>query len=166
MTDTLDEQDTVSGTAQARRQTRVRRFSVLVTLTLIVTCNAVILLGIWASGINLDGVFRVPDRFDPNRDECLLYSWHKVSGVQQPVRLCYEWINLSDPSGNTHTFQEDTEIVLGADGKLHYAREERVDSRLLLLLAFAGTVLAAGMTLSKLLITRYRTRLEAMSSTE
>jgi len=164
MTDTLDEQDPASDAAQALRQTRVRRFSVLVTLTLILACNAVILLGIWASGINLDGVFRAPDRFDSNRDECLRYNWHKVSGVQQPVRLCYEWINLSDPSGNTHTFQPDTEIVLGMDGKLHYARGEWVDSRLLLLLAFAGAVLAAGMTLSKFLITRYRTRLETQST--
>jgi hypothetical protein len=143
------------------RHRRVRRFSVLVTLALIATCNAIILLGIWASGINLDGLFRAPDRFDPNRDECLRYNWHKVSGVQQPVRLCYEWINLSDPSGNTHTFQTDTDIVLGADGKLHYAQGERVDSRLLLLLAFVGAVLAAGITALKFLIRRYRLLQEA-----
>lgn len=161
MADTLNEGDI---TAEALRQRRVRRFSILVTLALILACNAAILIGIWASGINLDGVFRAPDRFDPNRDECLRYNWHKVSGVQQPVRLCYEWINLSDPSGNTHTFQPDTDIVLGADGKLHYAQEEQVDSRLLLLLAFVGAVLAAGMALSRFLITRYRLRLEASSN--
>jgi hypothetical protein len=147
--------------AAAERQRRVRRFSVLITLALIVACNAVILLAIWTSGINLDGLFRAPDRFNPARDECLRYNWHKVSGVQQPVRLCYEWINLSDPSGNTHTFQSDTEIVLGADGKLHYAQGERVDARLWLLLAFVSGVVAAGMGLSKFLIARYRMRVEA-----
>jgi len=162
MTDALNEQEIA---AEALRQRRVRRFSVLVTLALIVVCNTIILLGIWASGINLDGVFHAPDRFDPNRDECLRYNWRKVSGVQQPVRLCYEWINLSDPTGNTHTFQEDTDIVLGADGKLHYAQGERVDSRLLLLLAFVGAVLALGMVLSKFMITRYRLRLEASGNT-
>ncbi len=160
MKDALNEQGTV-----AEAQRRLRRFSVLVTLVLILACNAIILFGIWASGINLDGLFRAPDRFDPNRHECLRYNWHKVSGVQQPVRLCYEWIDLSDPSGNTHTFQPDTDIVLGSDGKLHYAQEERVDSRLWLLLAFAGAVLAAGMAMSKLLITRYRTRQEAADGT-
>lgn len=163
MTETLNEQDDAPRTP---RQRRVRRFTVLVTLMLILVCNAVILLGVRASGINLDLAWRTPDRFDPNRDECLRYTWHKVSGVQQPVRLCYEWINLSDPSGNTHTFQPGTEIVLGGDGKLHYARGERVDSRLWLLLAYAGVVLASGMALSKFLVTRYRLRQEALDRTE
>lgn len=162
MTDALNERDAASETL---RQRRLRRYSVLVTLTLIVMCNAVILFGVWTSGVNLEGLFRATDRFDPNRDECLRYNWRKVSGVQQPVRLCYEWINLSDPSGNTHTFQADTDIVLGADGKLHYAQEERVDPRLLFLLAFVGVVLAAGMTASKFLIARYRARLEAPGGT-
>ncbi len=162
MTETGNEQDEAP---QTPRQRRVRRFTVLVTLTLIIVCNAVILLGVRASGINLDLAWRTPDRFDSNRDECLRYTWHKVSGVQQPVRLCYEWINLSDPSGNTHTFQPGTEIVLGTDGRLHYAQGERVDSRLWLLLAFAGAVLAAGMALSRFLITRYRRRQEALDKT-
>lgn len=161
MTDTHNEQDADAGTAEALRLRRVRRFSVLITLTLIVLCNAIILLGIRASGINLDGLFRSPDHFSPSRDVCLRHNWHKVSGVQEPVRLCYEWINLSDPTGNTHTFQEDTDIVLGADGKLHYEDGGQVDSRLFVLLAFAGTVLALGMALSKFLIACYRLRLEA-----
>lgn len=164
MTDTRNEQDADAGTTEALRQRRVRRFSALVTLALIVLCNAIILFGIWASRINLDNLFHSPDRFSPSQDVCLRYNWHKVSGVQQPVRLCYEWINLSDPTGNTHTFQEDTDIVLGADGKLHYEQGEPVDARLLLLLAFVGAVLALGMALLKFLITRYRLRLEAMSS--
>lgn len=166
MTDTRNEQTADAGTAEALRQRRMRRFSVLITLTLIVLCNAIILLSIWASGINLDGLFHTPDRFSPSRDVCLRYNWHKVSGVQQPVQLCYEWINLSDPTGNTHTFQEDTDIVLGADGKLHYEHGELVDARLLLLLAFVGTVLALGMAMSKFLIARYCLQLEAMRSTK
>ena len=161
MADAYHEQD--ADAENSRRQRRIRRYSVLVTLTLILACNAVILLGIWASGINLDGLFRTPDRFDPSRSECLRYNWHKVAGVQQPVRLCYEWIDLSDPSGNTHTFQPDTEIVLGADGKLHYDRGGRVDGRLFILLAFIGTVLALGMALSRFLIARYSMGLETSS---
>lgn len=166
MTDTRNEQNADAGTAEALRQRRVRRFSVLITLTLIVLCNAIILLSIWASGINLDVLFHTPDRFSPSRDVCLRYNWHKVSGVQQPVQLCYEWINLSDPTGNTHTFQEDTDIVLGTDRKLHYEQGGRVDARLFVLLAFAGAVLALGMAMSKFLIARYRLQLETMSSTK
>jgi hypothetical protein len=139
---------------------QLRRFSRRVSAALFLLCNVVIALGVWASGINLDSLFRTPDLFNPNRDECLRYAWHKVSGVQQPVRLCYEWINHSDPSGNTHTFQPDTGIVLGADGKLHYEHGERVDSRLFVLLAFVGTVLALGVAASRWLIARYRVRLD------
>lgn len=148
------------GPAEALRQRRLRRFSVLVTLTLIVACNAVIFAGLWASGINVETLFRTPDLFNPGRDVCLRYNWRKVSGVPEPIRVCYEWINLSDPSGNTHTFQPDTDIVLGADGKLHYARGADVDARLPLLLAFIVAVLAGGIALSKFLIARYRMRLD------
>jgi hypothetical protein len=164
MTDTRNTQDAGSGMDEALRQRRMRRFSLLTTLTLIVLCNAIILFSIWASGINLDGLFHTPDHFSPSRDVCLRYNWHKVSGVQQPVRLCYEWINLSDPTGNTHTFQEDTDIVLGADGKLHYEHGGRVDPRLFILLAFVGAVLALGMVVSRFLIARYRVRQEASSN--
>jgi hypothetical protein len=164
MTDALNEQGAVATTAVALRQRRVRRFSVLVVLALIIACNAVIALGVWSSGVNLDGLFRTPDLFNPNQGECLRYSWHKVSGVQQPVRLCYEWIDRSDPSGNTHTFQPDTGIVLGADGKLHYEHGERVDSRLFVLLVFVGAVLALGVAACRFLIARYRRRLEARDS--
>ena len=81
---------------------------------MIAACNLLILLGVWISGVNPDALFTEPDHFNQSRDVCLRHSWHKVAGVQEPVRLCYEWINLSDPSGNTHVFQPDTDIVLGA----------------------------------------------------
>jgi len=155
---THEQRDQAGTAAEPSRQARLRRFSLLVSAALFLLCNAVIALGIWASGINVDSLFRTPDLFNPGRDECLRYSWHKVSGVQQPVRLCYEWINHSDPSGNTHTFQPDTGIVLGADGKLHYEHGERVDSRLFILLAFVGAVLALGVAASRLVISRYDKR--------
>ena len=165
MTDAPHEQHVPADAATgALRQVQLRRFSILVSTVLFLFCNVAIVLGVWASGINLDSLFRTPDLFKPSRDVCLRHGWHKVSGVQQPVRLCYEWINLSDPSGNTHTFQADTGIVLGADGKLHYEYGERVDSRLFVLLAFAGAVLALGVAASRFLIVRYRLRLEARNS--
>lgn len=92
---------------------RLRRYSVLVTTALILVCNALLLLGIWGSDVNLEALFRVPEVFNPSRDICLRRSWHKVAGVEQPVQLCYEWINLSDPTGETHTFQDDAEVVRG-----------------------------------------------------
>jgi hypothetical protein len=156
---TVDPLQQADGT-DALHERRVRRFSILMTLTLIVVCNAVILLGLWASGLRVENLLGTDEFFSPKRDVCLRYMWQKVAGVQQPVQLCYEWINLSDPSGNTHTLPHDIEVVLGGDGKLHYARGQAMDPRLLLLLAFVASVLAGGIALSKALTAWYAARLE------
>jgi hypothetical protein len=138
---------------------RLRRYTTLVTVGLILGCNAIVLLGIWGSGVNLESLFRTPDVFNPGKDICLRQSWHKVTGVEQPVRLCYEWINLSDPSGETHTFQQDTAVVQGADGALYFDHGLRADYRLLLFAAFVLAVLVGGIAAKRYLIARYRIRL-------
>jgi hypothetical protein len=141
---------------------RLRRYSVVVTTALILVCNALLLLGIWGSDVNLESLFRVPEVFNPSRDICLRRSWHKVAGVEQPVQLCYEWINLSDPTGETHTFQNDAEVVRGADGRLHY---DYGWSRYRLI-AYGGFVIAvtvSGLLTKRYLIARYRTRLNKKS---
>jgi hypothetical protein len=140
-----------------RRQ--LRRYTTLVTAGLILGCNAIVLLGIWGSGVNIESLFRTPDVFNPAKDICLRLSWHKVAGVEQPLRLCYEWINLSDPSGETHTFQQDTAVVQGADGKLYFDHGLRADYRLFLFGAFVLAVLVGGMAAKRYLIARYRIRI-------
>jgi hypothetical protein len=138
---------------------QLRRYTTVVTVGLILGCNAIVLLGIWGSGVNIESLFRTPDVFNPAKDICLRLSWHKVAGVEQPVRLCYEWINLSDPSGHTHTFQQDTEVVQGADGNLYFDHGLRADYRLFLFAAFVLAVLLGGVAAKRFLIARYRIRL-------
>jgi hypothetical protein len=138
---------------------QLRRYTTVVTVALILGCNAIVLLGIWGSGVNIESLLRTTDVFNPAQDVCLRMSWHKVAGVEQPIRLCYEWINLSDPSGKTHTFQEDTEVVQGADGNLYFDHGLRGDYRLFLFATFVLAVLVGGMATKRYLIARYRTRL-------
>lgn len=138
----------------------LRRYTAGVTVLLILLCSLFFLLGVWGSGVNLESLFRSPDRFNPAKDICLRMSWHKVAGVEQPVQLCYEWINTADPSGQTHTFQRETEVVRGADGKLYYDNDARVDYRVFLLVGFLASVLALGIRAQRRLIARYRSRLE------
>jgi hypothetical protein len=138
----------------------LRRYTARVTASLILLCSGFYLLGVWGSGVSLESLFRSPDRFNPAKDICLRVSWHKVVGVEQPVQLCYEWINTADPSGHTHTFERETEVVKGADGKLYYDDGARVDYRFFLLVAFLVSVLALGMRAQRWLIARYRSRLE------
>ncbi|TAJ30744.1 MAG: hypothetical protein EPO64_02975, partial [Nitrospirae bacterium] len=142
----------------AEQAGQMRRYTYAVSTLMVVLCNAVFLLGLWVSGVNLDSLIRTPDLFDPTQDVCLRLSWHRVAGAADPVRLCHEWINLSDPSGNTHTFQKDITVVQGADGKLYFDQPARVDYRLFLLGAFVIAVIACGVRIKRSLIARYRRR--------
>jgi hypothetical protein len=138
---------------------RLRRYTVMVTVSLILICNAIFLLGLWGSGVNLETVLRTPDVFNPVSDICLRLSWRKVSGDDQPVRLCAEWINLSDPSGETHTFHRDTQVVKGADGNLYFDHGLRSDYRLWVFVGSVAALVGAGMAVKRRLISRYRIRL-------
>lgn len=144
---------------QDQQRRRLRRYTNLVTVILILVCNAVFLLGIWGSGVNLETLFRTPDVFNPTKDICLRLSWHKVAGIAQPIRLCYEWINLSDPSGETHKFQPETQVVQGADGNLYFDHGLRADYRLFLFAAFVIVLVVGGLLAKRYLIGRYRVRL-------
>jgi hypothetical protein len=95
---------------------------------------------------------------NPAQDICLRLSWHKVAGVDRPVQLCYEWLHLSDPSGETHTFQTDAEVVKGPDGKLQYDYGWK-NYRLIGFGLFVAAVIAVGVALKRYLIARYRTKL-------
>ena len=43
-----------------RRARKVRRFTIAVSLAMIILCNAIVLVGLWASGINLDELVTTP----------------------------------------------------------------------------------------------------------
>lgn len=144
---------------------KLRRYSYGVSAALIVVCNAVFLAGLWGSGINLDALIRTPDVFDTTKDVCLRFTWHRVIGADEPVQLCNEWINLSDPSGETHTFQKDTKVVRGGDGKLYFDHGAQVDYRLFLLAAFVALVIGLGVATKRYLIARYRMRLDTQGET-
>lgn len=154
------------GLPDEQKRKKLRRYTYGVSTLMVLLCNAVFLLGLWSSGINLDALVRTPDLFDPTQDVCLRLSWHKVAGAPDPVRLCNEWINLSDPSGETHTFQKDTKVVQGADGKLYFDHPARVDYRVFLLGCFVVGVIVSGLMLKRYLIDQYRLRLEAKAFSE
>jgi hypothetical protein len=87
-----------------------------------------------------------------------------VEGDDQPVRLCSEWILLSDPSGETHTLQKDTEVVKGGDGKLYFDYGAQVDYRVFAFGAFVIAIIIFGIWLKRYLIRRYRLQLEQQRS--
>jgi hypothetical protein len=84
---------------EAARNALVRRFSLRVTLVLIVLCNAVFLAGVWGSGVNLDELVKTPDLFNPASDICLRLTWQRLAGAPDPVRLCSEWMAATTSTG-------------------------------------------------------------------
>jgi hypothetical protein len=144
----------------AGRKTKVRRFAIGVSIVLMVVCNAVLLFGVRASGVNLDELVKTPDLFNAKQDICLRLSWQSLAGAAEPIRLCSEWINLSDPSGKTHQIQKDTKLRQGPDGQYYVDRGIQADYRLLMLVLFVVAVIAFGLTAKWYLVSRYRLHLE------
>jgi hypothetical protein len=143
-----------------RRARKVRRFTIAVSLAMIILCNAIVLVGLWASGINLDELVTTPDVFNSKQDICLRLGWQSVTGAVDPVSLCSEWINLSDPSGKTHQIQREIKLRHGPDGQYYVDRVGHADYRLLLLVLVVVAVIALGLVAKWYLVGRYRLRLE------
>ena len=61
-----------------RRARKVRRFTIAVSLAMIILCNAIVLVGLWASGINLDELVTTPDVFNSKQDICLRLGWQPL----------------------------------------------------------------------------------------
>ena len=144
-----------------RRARKVRRFTVGVSLAMIVLCNAIVLVGLWASGINLDELATPPDVFNSKQDICLRLGWQSVTGAADPVRLCSEWINLSDQSGKTHQIQPGIKLWHGPDGQYYVDRGVHADYRLIILVLVVVAVIAFGLVAKWYLVGRYRLHLES-----
>jgi len=144
-----------------RRAGKVRRYTVCVSLVMMVLCNAIVLVGLWASGVNLDELATAPDVFNSKQDICLRLGWQSITGAVDPVPLCTEWINLSDPSGQTHQLQREITLQQGPDGQYYVDPVIHADYRLLLLVMFVVAVIASGLTAKWYLVSRYRLRLES-----
>ncbi|MGC4099161.1 MAG: hypothetical protein QM706_18775 [Nitrospira sp.] len=148
-------------TDEGRRAGKIRRFSLAVSLALMVLCNAILLAGLRLSGINLDDLVTTPDFFNAKQDVCLRLTWQSVPGVNEPVRLCSEWLNLSDPSGTTHYLRPDTKLKKGLDGQYYVDQGIQADYRLLMLMLFVTIIIIGGVRAKWFLVNRYRLRLES-----
>ena len=143
-----------------RRTSKVRRFTVGVSILLMVLCNAILLVGVRFSGVNLDELVKTPDLFNDRQDVCLRLSWQSMAGASEPIRLCSEWINLADPTGRTHHIQQDTKLKQGPDGHYYVDRSIQADYRLLMLVLFVIAVIVCGLAAKWYLVSRYRLHLE------
>lgn len=151
-------------TEEARRASKIRRFSLLISLALMVCCNAILFVGLRLSGINLDDLVKTPDLFNAKQDVCLRLSWQSLPGEQEPVQLCSEWLNLSDPSGQPHSLSPDTKLKKAPDGHYYVDQAVQADYRLLMLMVFVAAIIVGGVKTKWLLVSRYRLHLKSTDS--
>jgi len=148
----------------ASRNSLVQRYTRIITIVLIVVCNGIFLLGMWASGVNLDELVKTQDQFNPQDDVCLRLSWQRLTGATEPIRLCSEWINLSDPTGKPHVLDQNTKVRQGPDGRYYVDRGIKADYRLVGFVGFVAAVIVFGMLTRRYLVNRYRLQLEMAAS--
>ena len=141
---------------------RVRRFTHLVTIGLIVSCNGLLLFGLWVSGVDLETALAKPELYDPANGHCVGVKWTKVTGADGLVKVCTEWIDFSDISGQTHTLDSGKALAMGADGNLYFPGQSTENYRLIALMIFAIVVIVSGMWVKRQLIANYQQRLQSL----
>ena len=143
---------------------RVQRFTHLVTIGLIVGCNALLLLGLWVSGVDLESTLAKPELFDPENGHCVGIQWTKVEGAEGLIKVCTEWIDFSDISGQTHFLDPDKALAMGADGNLYFPGQSTENYRLIALMIFAIVILVCGIWTKRQLIAKYKIHLQSFSN--
>ncbi len=142
---------------------RVQRYTHLVTVGLFLGCNALLFAGLWVSGVDLESALAKPELYDPANGHCVGVQWQKVIGAEGLVKVCQEWIDFSDISGQTHSLASDRVLAMGADGNLYFRGQSSENYRLIALTIFAIVVMAGGMWLKRQLIAKYQVRLQSIN---
>src|SRR5439155_23546359 len=89
-------------------------------------------------------------------------SCQSDAGTGVPIRICSEWINLSEPSGKTNQLQREVKFREGPEGGQYYVDQgEHADYRLLILVLAVVAVIAFGLVVKWYLVSRYQLRLES-----
>ncbi|GKS58690.1 hypothetical protein YTPLAS18_22170 [Nitrospira sp.] len=155
---------TEAGEIDLRHAELVRRYATRVTVVLMVVCPTLFLAGMWGSGVQPEQLFSIPEHYKPSSDICVRQGWQRVTGKDDLVRVCSEWLDSTDPSGETHQLQTTMQIHETADGRLYYESGSRADWHLAAFVAFVAAILAFGWFVRRYLVARYRRQLETMAA--
>jgi hypothetical protein len=140
----------------------LRRFTLVVTVALIIGCNALLLTGLWVSGIDLEMALSKPELYDPANGHCVRVMWSKVVGAEGLIKVCTEWLDFSDVSGDTHVLPQGKILAMGPDGNLYFSGQDTDNYRLIALIIFVIVVMLSGMWMKRVLIAKYHDHLQSI----
>jgi len=141
---------------------RIRRFTHCVTIGLIVGCNALLFLGLWVSGVDLESTLGKPELYDPENGHCVRIQWTKVEGVEGLTKVCTEWLDFSDISGQIHVLDPGKALAMGASGNIYFPGQSTENYRLIALMIFAIVVLLCGIWTKHQLIAKYKIYIQSV----
>lgn len=131
-----------------------------ITLVLIVICNLMLLGALWVSGLDLDFVLTNAELYDPQGGHCVRVAWAEVSGTEGLVRVCSEWLDTTDPTGQVHSLRAGEPLAVDGEGNLYYENARKAEPRLLGLMIFVAAVIYLGTWSKRCLLTWYEARLQ------
>jgi len=141
---------------------RVKRFTLVVTGALIIGCNALLLAGLWVSAVDLETALSKPELYDPANGHCVRVMWSKIVGADGLVKVCTEWLDFSDISGETHVLPEGKTLAMGPDGNLYFSGQSADNYRLIALMIFAIVVMVSGMWMKRVMIAKYQEHVQSL----
>ena len=144
--------------ADRQRYLKVERYRYRTLWLIMVGCSAVFLGGIWLTDVDMETLVERQEKFKPEESHCIRTGWLRSAQEEQLVRVCNEWVNLSDPTGRVHLLK-GAELVKQPDGSYEVQYKERINYRLLAMIGFVISISFIGHRLHSYLIERYRTKL-------
>jgi hypothetical protein len=145
--------------AERRRYLKIERYRYRTLWMIMLGCSAVFLGGIRLANVDMETLLDRQEKFKPEESHCIETGWLKAAEEEQLVRVCKQWVNLSDPTGRMHRLG-DAELVKRPDGNYEIQYKERINYRLLAMIGFVLSISFIGHWLHSYLIGRYRTKLD------
>ncbi|HET6465853.1 MAG TPA: hypothetical protein VLY20_07360 [Nitrospiria bacterium] len=150
-----------------RLRLELRIYARRVTWVLVFIGGLLFIGGLRFANVDLDELGSSGKYFRPDRHICLKTEWLETTvGEKDRAQFCVEWLDPSDPSGNTHKLiVSDLVIVKDKDGKIHSQHKWKVNFPLIGTMLFLAFLLVIGKRVQKNLIERRRVRLGLEPST-
>ena len=132
-----------------------------VTWAIVIICGLLFIAGLRITGVDFNKIKRQGQIFDSDRHVCVKTEWLRVSTAGMgEIRLCVEWIDPEDRSGNIHRINlGDLEVGHNSKGELQARYREEINYPLVGVIIYLIALTLFGKWLQWVLIRKRRGKL-------